>query len=276
MRTIVLNTTNITTTDNNVLVYKFPNSVKFEKQSIALASASIYYSWYNISAALGNNKFSFTYPTGAGIITTNYTIPDGLYEISTLNQLLQYQLISLGYYLVNASAQNVYYIEFIVNTAKYGIDINTYPVPTALPAGWTNPGGVSLPGTTAVPTVTLPLGFNKIMGFPVGFTTDTGIITKTATSSIAPQVQPNPSLLFSISNIDNKYSNPTSILYSISPTVAIGTLITERPSNFIWNKLIPGNYSELRLAILGTNLQPIKIQDPAMTIILVIKDDGDF
>ena len=77
----------------------------------------------------------------------------------------------------------------------------------------------------------------------------------------------------SVSNIDNKYSQPSSIIYSIVPTVSIGGLISEKVPNFAWNRLIPGTYNNLRLTLLGTNLQPIKINDPAMTFILVIKDD---
>jgi hypothetical protein len=79
-------------------------------------------------------------------------------------------------------------------------------------------------------------------------------------------------LLFSLSNIDNAYAQPTSIIYTLVPTVAVGQLINERPANYIWNKLIPGTYNEIRLTLLGTDLQPIKINDPSMTIVLVIKD----
>jgi hypothetical protein len=57
--------------------------------------------------------------------------------------------------------------------------------------------------------------------------------------------------------------------------VAVGELISERPTNFIWNKLIPGTYNELRLTLLGNDLQPIKINDPAITIILVVKDAAE-
>jgi hypothetical protein len=81
--------------------------------------------------------------------------------------------------------------------------------------------------------------------------------------------------LFSLSNIDNAYAQPTSIIYTLVPSVAVGQLINERPTNFIWNKLIPGTYNELRLTILGTDLTPIKINDPSMTIVLVIKDAGE-
>jgi hypothetical protein len=81
--------------------------------------------------------------------------------------------------------------------------------------------------------------------------------------------------LFSITNIDNAYAQPTSIIYTLVPVVAVGELISERPANFIWNKLIPGTYNELRMTILGTDLQPIKINDPAITIVLVIKDKDE-
>ena len=94
-------------------------------------------------------------------------------------------------------------------------------------------------------------------------------------STSAPNVQPNSSLLFSMSNVDNAYAVPTSILYTLVPQVAVGELINEKPPNFIWSRLIDGTYNELRLTILGTDLTPIKINDPAMTIILVIKDATD-
>ena len=78
-----------------------------------------------------------------------------------------------------------------------------------------------------------------------------------------------------MSNIDNKYAQPTSIIYSIVPTVAVGEIITERPPQFMWNKLIDGMYNEIRLTLLGTNLQPITILDPNMTILLTIRDKDD-
>jgi hypothetical protein len=239
----------------------------------------MYYSWFNISALLGNNTFTYTWTVG--ITTTTYTviIPDGLYEISTINAYLQYNLIDNKAYLINASSQNVYYVEFLVNTSTYKIVINTFPVPTTLPAGYTAPAGfLGYPTTTRKQVVTLPANFNKIMGFIPNYATtaESGLTTnQTYSSTVAPQVQPNPSILLSLSNIDNKYSNPTSIFYSIAPTVAIGALITERPANFIWNTLIKGTYNQLRMTILGANLQPIKIQDPAMTIILAIKENSE-
>jgi hypothetical protein len=37
---------------------------------------------------------------------------------------------------------------------------------------------------------------------------------------------------------------------------------------------LSGTYNELRLQFLGTDLQPVTIKDPNMTILLAIKDVG--
>jgi hypothetical protein len=60
------------------------------------------------------------------------------------------------------------------------------------------------------------------------------------------------------------------------PTVAIGENIIEKPSNFIWNKLIAGTYNEIRLNILGTDLSPLIVNDPSMTFILVVKEGNEY
>ena len=295
MKTVILNSSNLVRDgQNNKLVYRFPNSVQFKNSQIALASCSIYYSWYNISSTLGNNTFSYNWINGAGVATTyTITIPDGLYEISTLNQYLQFVFIQNGHYLVNSSGQNVYYAQFIVNPARYAIQIDTFLFPTALPALWTNPAGVAFPPQSFNPIITLPAKINEIFGYTAGFTTDQNLnnayvapvgsqyISKLANGTIsyisttAPNVQPNSSLLFSMSNVDNPYASPTSVIYTLIPQVSAGEIINEKPPEFIWNRLIDGLYNELRITILGTDLNQIQINDPAMTIVLVIKNNED-
>ena len=295
MKIIVLNQKNIIPDgQNNKLIYKFPNSVQFKDNFIAVSSVSMYYSWFNITQAYINNTFTFTWTEG--ITTTTYTIniPDGLYEITTLNDLLQFNFIQQGLYLVNDAGQNVYYAEFILNPSRYAVQLNTYMVPTALPAGWSNPASLVFPTQTFNPSIATPANFCFILGFeptfvsdpntnnsyvpPVGSTTisknsATGTISFLSTS--APNLQPNSSILFALSNIDNKLAQPTSIIYSLVPSVNVGEIITETPPQFMWNKLIDGTYNELRLGILGTDLNPIKINDPNMTFLLTIRDRED-
>jgi hypothetical protein len=43
----------------------------------------------------------------------------------------------------------------------------------------------------------------------------------------------------------------------------------------MWNKIIDGMYNELLLTFLGTNLNPLIIKDPNMTILLTIRDKDE-
>ena len=165
------------------------------------------------------------------------------------------------------------------------MQINTFPIPTALPTGYSQPvanpadGSAAFPGyptTTQNPVLTFPANFNLVIGFPAGYQTSANIGDGTNLSytssqfGLSPQVQPNSSIYFSISNIQNKYSVPSSIIYSLSPAVAFGEQISALPPQFAWNKLLAGTYNELRLTILGLDQSPLKILDHNMTIVLVI------
>ncbi len=294
MRTLILNQTNIVQDGfNNKLVYRFPNSVTFKNQEIAFASATMYFSWENINISYQNNTFTYNWLDALGVSTTyTVTIPNGTWEISAINAYLQYVFIQNGHYLVNGSGDNVYYAEFLVNPERYAIQINTFLFPIALPAGWSNPAAVPFPPQPFNPIVTLPAKFNEIMGYVVGFATDQNLnnayvppvsqyVSKLANGTLSyisttfPNVQPNSSILFSISNIDNSYATPSSILYTLTPSVSVGQVISERVPEFAWLPLINGTTSELRLTILGTDLNPIQLKDPQITIVLVIKDKLD-
>jgi hypothetical protein len=297
MFVLVLNQNNIINDgQNNKLVFKFPNSVNLTDKYIAVSSISMYYSWFNIASIYQNNYFTYTWTNAVGT-TTIYTItvPDGLYEISQLNNLIQYNCISNATYWINSTSGNyVYPFEILVNPNRYAIQLNTYLIPTTLPSGYSVPSGFpGWPNTTQNSVVSFPANFNIIVGYSAGFSSNantsnaytptsasalnnyvskSSVGTLSYLSNLAPQVQPNNNVLFSLSNINNPYSQPSSIIYSLNPNVKVGEQINDRPPNFMWNKLIDGTYNELRLTLLGTDLNPLKINDPNMTILLTIKD----
>jgi hypothetical protein len=293
MRTLVINQQNlIQDGQNNRLIYKFPNSIYFKNNSIAVSSVSMYYSWFNITASYQNNTFSYTW-TSAGITTTYQVVmPDGLYEIAQINAYFQFVMITNGHYIIDSSGKFVYYAEMILNPTRYAVQLNTFLVPVALPATYTIPVGFGgFPTIAQNPVLTIPPNFNVIVGYVSGFQTNANVAnayvppvspyvskltngTLSYISTTNPNVQPNSSIYFSMSNINNPYSIPSSIIYALVPQGAVGELIIERPPAFIWNKLIDGTYNELQLQFLGTNLTPIKLNDPQMTILLAIKD-GD-
>jgi hypothetical protein len=202
------------------------------------------------------------------------------------------------YWIDNTTGDYYYPFEIILNPNRYAVQINTYLIPTGAPTGTTPPAGFpGWPSTVQNTVVTFPANFNIIVGYSANFSTNpnignayspptpatvssnyaskNGLGTLSYLSNVSPQVQPNNNVLFSLSNINNPYSQPSSIIYSLNPNVAVGEQIYEIPPNFMWNRLIDGTYSELRLSFLGTDLKPLIINDPNMTILLTIRDKDE-
>ena len=295
---LVLNQNNLVQDGtNSELVYKFPGSVVFKHKYIAVSSISMFYSWFNILQVYNNNLFTYTWTSGTTTTTYTINIPNGLYEISDINNYIQFICIQNGTYW--SILQNNYYpFELLVNANRYAIQLNTYLIPTTNPTDVTLP--TNFPGWPTVEqnsVVSFPSQFNKIVGYSANFQSNPNLnnaynppmpsskssnyVAKLAggqlsyLSDLSPQVQPNSNVLFNISNINNPYAIPSSVIYSLSPSVKIGEQITDTPPNFMWNKLIDGTYNELRLQLKGTDGNKLLINDPNMTILLTIRDKFD-
>ena len=324
MRTIVLNSSHLVDDgQNNKLVYNFPSSVFFEETYVAVSSASLYYAWFNIRKAFGNNTISYTWNTDAdpvGETTYPLTIPDGLYEVSALNQFLQYEMIKRGHYVIDATGNNVYFAELVVNPARYAVQVNTYMVDISVigttigsggalyktPPGW----DANTSATKFNPIITIPIQLGTLLGFKGGLKTygnsgndpdadpdyiagtyladGTTAFTPTANiskiqslgsvsvvSNASPNIQPNSSVLVTCSSVDNPYASPSSVIYTITPNVGAGEIINEKPPAFMWNKLIGGTYNQIRIGLLGNDLSPLQIKDPAMTFILAFAEERE-
>jgi hypothetical protein len=300
MFVLVLNQSNLVQDgQNNKLIYKFPNSVILTHKYIAVSSVTMYYSWFNITQALGNNIITYTFGDAQTVYTI--TIPDGLYEITDINNYCQFAMIANGTYYSDAS-YNYYPFDLYINPTRYAVQLNTYLMPTGAQATAngtpypypTDPTAPVPPTTPLNPIVTFPPNFSSVVGYSANFATNNNYnnlyvpptpanasnnyVTKSTNgtlaylSNVAPQVQPNSNLLINLSNINNPYSQPSGIIYSLTPSVAIGEIINDRPPNFMWNKMIDGTYNQITLSFLGANLQPLTIRDPQMTILLTIRD----
>tara|TARA_R100000951_G_scaffold111855_2_gene111362 strand:+ start:2096 stop:2989 length:894 start_codon:yes stop_codon:yes gene_type:complete len=288
VNTIVLKSSNITdTTKNSTFKYEFPNSINFKDMELGLISASLYYSWFNISDELGNRTFSYllwenSASGGADFIQNFITLDEGLYEIGDLNKALQFAFIEKGFYLVDTNGDNVYFAEFIVNSVKNSVDIVTYSVPTTLPSGYTAPStwDYFYSVQTYYPLFILPTTstFNEIIGYNTGMVTaqtfgDTAFTPRTANSITAPNVNPNSSVLVEVNIVDNPYGVPANIIYAIVPNVGVGSLIYVAPPEYAFVPIRDGVYNGLTLRLLNKDtLEPLTIQDSQITIILGIKE----
>jgi hypothetical protein len=275
--TIILNQSNIVNLNNgnNQLVFKFPSSVRLSNHALAVSNISMYYSWYNISVALNNNIFQYTWSTNGTTVSNTYdiVIPNGTWNISDINGFLQSQMINNNTYAIDASGNYVYYLEMVVNAVEYGVQLNSFAVPTTATSGWTY--AFTLPTTSFTPQFIIPANFNSIIGFQPNTTfplTITNTTNQSTISTQAPEVQPNPTLFLTCSGISNPYTIPSSIIYSITPNANVGDQIVFTPPQLIYNKVLEGTYDRLVLGWLGSDLQPIQILDPNMTITLEIRN----
>ena len=126
-KTIILTTAKLEENSNNTkLVYNFPSGgYSFKNDMIALQSVYQYFSIFNITSDYGNNSFSYTW---FDEIEYSITIPDGYYEISDLNSYFQSIMIANTHYMTNSAGQFIYFLEFIVNTSRYAVQVNSYPL----------------------------------------------------------------------------------------------------------------------------------------------------
>jgi len=126
----------------------------------------------------------------------------------------------------------IHFIDFVLSTTNYSIDILTYSVPASLPTGYTS--SITFIGTEKNPRLTLPAGINAIFGYAEDFTTDAGSSILTFNSSLAPNVSPDKSVIIVCDQVLNEFSN-LGILYALSPSFGIGSLIVDKPAYPIYS-----------------------------------------
>lgn len=303
MRTLILNSTNIVeNTDNSQLQYDFPagSIVLNPGDKVALASLQMYYSTFNITAANGNNKFSYTwidgttFPVGTGTSSTSETIPDGFYDADGLNDLLHFQMIANGHYLIdNSTGDYVYFINISTNSNRYAIQvdcfrINTTLYPTASYTAGTPTTAASIAwvagiwgaGTNLTPQLVIPsTNFRNVIGFAAGSYPST-LASQTSTqsfiSSFTPQITPLSSFVLTCDLANNNYAVPNNLIYSFSPEGTFGDQFTIAPNQYVFIDVQPGNYSFFRVRFLDQDLLPVSIQDEQMVIMIIIASKGDF
>ena len=107
---------NLTTSTYNPLFTKtFPMPYFPSKNDrIALKSLALYYSWFNITSAYGNNKLTYVLPYSVGGAydaerVNVVTLPDGFYTFSQIDAYVKFQMALKGHYLVNNTNNKVYY-----------------------------------------------------------------------------------------------------------------------------------------------------------------------
>ena len=280
---LALNSTNVTGPTNSVLQYTFVNGSFVAKNAeIALSSASIPYSWYNVSTNYNNQNFSLVFPVGASTTIIPITLPAGYYDVTDIQEYIQQQCIANNLYLVDNAGNYVYYVYMSYNVNYYKIQVLFSAVPTTLPSGWTKPTaggggwGTALPSTGWTPQLVLPAtgSISTILGFVAGASYPSTL--STSSQSILSTLTPNGSTVNGIvcrcSIVRNEIGSPTDILDAINISVPYGSAITYEPSFERWVKISDGPYSNITLTLCDQNFNTIYALDPNISITLLIRN----
>jgi hypothetical protein len=295
MRTLILNADNIVDgTNNSVLSYEFAGgNINLKKgQKVALANLQMYYSTFNITTANNNNTFSYQWVDGT---TYSVVMPDGFYDVDTINNFLHFTMVQNKHYLLATSGDFVYFITLGINPTRYACEGNCFGMSVALATtnSWSLPAGATwvIPTNFIVPELVVGTNnFGLIIGFNAGsypnttiagvppaqtqtpaFTTDQQFL-----STSVPQVSVVSSFILTCSLINNNYAVPNNLIYSFSPQGTIGEQFTIAPNQYVFIDVLPAQYNRFQVSFIDQDFRPVAIQDPNMIIQLIISDEGEF
>ena len=88
METFFMNSKNSKTSESYKFKYDLIDKLDLRNpnKNMALANLSIYYTWKNVKSTYNNNKFKISAPTW----TETFDLPDGLYNISEIQDYIEY------------------------------------------------------------------------------------------------------------------------------------------------------------------------------------------
>ena len=305
MRTLALSSKNIIEgTNNSQLQFNFPSgSIQLHQgDQLALSSISMYNSVFNITAALKNNSYTYYWIDGTSNIVT---MPDGYYDVDSLNDFLHQTMLVNKHYLVEVATGNfVWFLTLQVNVSVYKIEITCFPMPIATYAVgtmYTLPSGATwvVQTNTITPYVFIPNTFiQSTLGFPTGFYFSgtagtsgtepliTGVspnkvqnsaktVNTVLQSTNVPQITSLTSYIITCSLINNNYSIPNTLLSAFPPSSAFAEQFVFSPNQMSFIDVQPGSYGSFNITLYDQNLRQITIQDPQIVVLLVIRSKNE-
>lgn len=290
---LILNRNNIVSNSNNsVLRYNFPKTTEFKDMEIGVKSIDMYNSIFNINASLyNNNTFQYFWfnSTGDLAVLNTITIPDGYYDVTSINEYFQAQLILRSHCLVDATGTKYYFFLKISNNLnRYAVQLDTirtfldsqaltgvtiggivYNYPATRLNSWKfNESSQFAPRFKFLTTndFNILLGFNK-QDYP----TSTQTTSQSFLSETTPVQEPVSSILVLCNLVRNTLVSPENIMHSFILTSDFGYINNERPNEITYSTIVDGSYSCIELRLLDQDLKQLQIRDPQMLFNLLLR-----
>ena len=253
--TLVLNSSNISNTStNSTFKYNFiQGGFKAKDCEMCISSVSIPYSWYNVSSYYNNKLFSINMPSASSSVSFPITLPDGFYSVTDINAYIEQTCLDNGYYLIDSTGKNVFFIKMAYNATYYSIQVLCYVVPNAI-GTYTRPAtglysttGSGLPTTATTTQIIIPATWSigTIIGFAAGtYPVVPNIVNQSILSTKTPIGTTVNSLILQCSLVSNRVTIPSDILDSMPITnTAFGANIVYDPSFEKFVTVADGTYN---------------------------------
>ena len=226
METFFINTKNSKTNEPNRFKYDLIDKLdlKNPNQNVALVTLSIYYTWKNVKSTYNNNKFKISAPTWNEI----FDLPDGLYNISEIQDYIEY--IIKKHETIGENAPILIYANTINNRIVFKIK-----------SGYK-----------------LELLSKEIMKL-IGSTKD--IIDADKNSENVPRLENVEVVLVHCNLVNNSYQQHSRVLFTFVPPKQYGQLISISPHSLVFLKTMNMDFSEIEIWLTDQNNNALEIED---------------
>ena len=210
IETFFMNTKNSKTNESHRFKYDLIDKLDFKNpnRNMALGSLSIYYTWKNVKSTYTNNKFKISAPTW----NETFDLPDGLYNISEIQDYIEY--IIKKHEAIGENAPILIYANTINNR-----------IVSKIKTGYK-----------------LELLSKETMKL-LGSTKD--IIDSDKNKENVPRLENVEVVLVHCHLVDNSYQQHSRVLFTFVPNKQYGQLISISPHSLIFLKTMNMEFSEI-------------------------------
>ena len=225
METFFMNSKNSKTNEPYKFKYDLIDKLDFRylNKNMALANLSIYYTWKNVKSTYNNNKFKISAPTW----NETFDLPDGLYNISEIQDYIEY--IIKKHETIGENAPILIYGNTINNRIVFKIK-----------SGYK-----------------LELLSKKTMKL-LGSTKDT--IDADKNNKNGPKLGNVEVVLVHCNFVNNAYQQYSRVLFTFVPTKQYGQLISISPHSLVSLKTMNTDFSEIEVWFTGQNNNALEIE----------------
>ena len=225
METFFMNSKNSKTSESYKFKYDLIDKLDLRNpnKNMALANLSIYYSWKNVKSTYNNDKFKISAPTW----NETFDLPDGLYNISEIQDYIEY--IIKKHKTIGENAPVLIYANTINNRIVFKIK-SRYK---------------------------LELLSKETMKL-LGSTKD--IIDADKNSENVPKLENVEVVLVHCNLVNNAYQQHSRVLFTFVPNKQYGQLISISPHSLVFLKTRNTDFSEIEIWFMDQNNNALEIE----------------